>query len=284
MANPQTEYGYTRIANEILEEIMKLNLNGTQFRLVMAIWRYTYGFQRKSHELSYAFLSQAIGVKDRKTIFRELKSLIERKVIYVAGNGKRGVNILSFNKNYTEWTDCPPISQQSALSANTPTELLATSPTELLANLPPKKERTKEKNKDTRQTQKYDEDNTYFKMAIYFHKRVSQVANDAGIAHLIKKSNMQTWADDMRKLVEIDMVDKQLARKVMDWVTEDSFWRTNVLSAKKLREKFMDLAIKMNAEKQPMQPKNIYDPRDKEIAFQQHLQNGGDPNEFDWSR
>lgn len=118
---------------------------------------------------------------------------------------------------------------------------------------------------------------------MYFYERVSKVAEDAGISHLLKKSNMQKWADDMRKLIELDKVDKHLAKQVMDWVTHDPFWRTNVLSAKKLREKFASLAIKMNAEKQPQQPKQVYDARDKEIAFQQFIQNGGDPNEFDWS-
>lgn len=142
-----------------------------------------------------------------------------------------------------------------------------------------------EKDIKTTSSKKYDEDNTYFKMATYFHERVSKVANDAGISHLIKKSNMQTWADDMRKLVELDQVDKRLAKDVMDWVTEDSFWRTNVLSARKLREKFMELAIKMNAEKKPVQqkPKPQYDHRDKDIQFQQWIAAGNDPDEFDWS-
>ncbi|GKV66719.1 MULTISPECIES: replication protein [unclassified Sporosarcina] len=279
MANPQIEEGYTRIANEILGEVMKLNLNGTQFRLVMAIWRYTYGFQRKGHEMSLSFLVEAISAS-RSQVTRELNALIDKRIIVVVGVGKGGSRKLGFNKNHTEWER----GTLNRVYPNPSTEVYSNQGTEVYSNPSTKKERTKERIKDTRQSKKYDEDNTYFKMAIYFHERVSRVANDAGIAHLIKKSNMQTWADDMRKLVEIDMVDKQLAKKVMDWVTEDSFWRTNVLSAKKLREKFMDLAIKMNAEKQPQQPKNVYDPRDKEIAFQQHIQNGGNPDEFDWSR
>ncbi|GLC89359.1 Rrf2 family transcriptional regulator [Lysinibacillus piscis] len=137
---------------------------------------------------------------------------------------------------------------------------------------------------NTRQ-KKYDEDNTYFKMAKYFYDKVEVVANEAGVSHLIKKSNLQTWADDMRKLIELDGVDKHLAKQVMDWVTQDSFWRTNVLSAKKLREKFTELAIKMNADKKPVQPKQKlqYDPRDKEIAFQQWVQGGNNPDDFDWS-
>lgn len=138
---------------------------------------------------------------------------------------------------------------------------------------------------NTTRQKKYDEDSTYFKMAIYFHEKVSAVANEAGISHLIKKSNMQSWADDMRKLIEIDQVDKHQAKQVMDWVTEDSFWKTNVLSAKKLRERFMELAIKMNTYKKPVQPKQKpqYDPRDKEIAFQRWIQDGNDPDNFDWS-
>lgn len=140
-------------------------------------------------------------------------------------------------------------------------------------------------NKKNITRQKYDEDNTYFKMAKYFYDKVEVVANEAGVSHLIKKSNLQTWADDMRKLIELDGVDKLLAKQVMDWVTQDSFWRTNILSAKKLREKFTELAIKMQAVKQPAQPKQqqLHDPRDKEIAFQKWLQEGNDPDDFDWS-
>lgn len=254
MANPQIKYGYTRIANEILEEIMKLNLNGTQFRLVTAIWRYTYGFQRKKNEMSISFLAKVIDANRTQTN-RELETLVDRNIITVFGFGSKGARIMGFNKNYKEWDEQLKV---------------------VLENSDEMKQSKK---------QKYDEENTYYKMAVYFHEKVVAVANDAGISHLIKKSNLQTWADDMRKLIEIDQVDKHLAKQVMDWATQDSFWRTNVLSAKKLREKFMELAIKMNADKKPPQPKQKlqYDPRDKEIAFQKWIADGKDPNDFDWS-
>ncbi|AJK90166.1 hypothetical protein PI85_05795 [Lysinibacillus sp. A1] len=162
---------------------------------------------------------------------------------------------MGFNKDYKEWDEQLPTNEIDPEIPDKPKKL------------------------------KYDEDNTYYKMAVYFHEKVAAVADEAGISHLIKKSNMQTWADDMRKLIEIDQVDKHLAKQVMDWVTQDSFWRTNVLSAKKLRDKFVELAIKMNAEKKPVQPKQKpqYDPRDKEIEFQRWVQDGNDPNGFDWS-
>lgn len=260
MANPQLNNGHTRIANEILNEIMKVNLNGTQFRLVLAIWRYTYGFQRKTNEMSINFLADLIKAS-RSQVNRELAFLIEKNIVIDTGIGSKGARILGFNKNYKEWGE----GEQETVSVPVP--------------------KTEKPKKESAKKDKYDAENTYYKMAIYFHERVSKVAEDAGIAHLIKRSNMQTWADDMRKLVEIDEVDKRLAKEVMDWVTQDSFWRTNVLSAKKLREKFMELAIKMNAEKKPMQPKSkpVFDHRDKEIQFQKWLSEGGDPDEFDWS-
>jgi hypothetical protein len=133
---------------------------------------------------------------------------------------------------------------------------------------------------------KYPEDNTFYKMAVFFHKKVSEVAKAEGLSHLIIKADMHKWADEMRKLIENDKVDKRLAKDVMDWVTKDSFWKTNVMSAKKLREKFSELAIKMKAsqnQKQPIQLQRT-DPRDKEIEFQRFLEKGGDPNKFDWGK
>lgn len=252
MANPQKENGYTAIANEILEQIVRVNLNGTQFRIVMTIWRYTYGFRRKQHDMSISHLASLIGAA-RSQVDRELDSLIDMKIININGTGKRGTRILSFNKNYSEWIVKKEVK-------------------------PVKKSKQVEMPKTKK---KYDEDNTYYKMALYFHEKVAKVAKEAGIEHLIKKSNLQTWADDMRKLIEIDKIDKRLAKEVMDWVVTDDFWKTNVLSARKLREKFAELAIKMNAKKQPKQKKK-QDTRDREIALQRWIAEGNDPDEFKW--
>jgi predicted RNA-binding protein with RPS1 domain len=121
-------------------------------------------------------------------------------------------------------------------------------------------------------------------MTTYFFDKVSVVAKEAGVEHLLKKANLQKWSDEFRKLIEIDGVDKRLAKEVMDWVTKDDFWKTNILSAKKLREKFSELAIKMKGSKKPKQPaqQQQRDIRDKDIEFQRWVAEGNDPNEFDW--
>ncbi|AQX52860.1 replication protein [Bacillus altitudinis] len=101
MANVQLENGYTKIANTIFEEIAKIKLSPTQYRLLFVIWRFTYGFNRKEHNLSLNFLSQATGC-DSRQIQRELKRLEERRIIFQkikAGSYRK----ISFNKNYDEW-------------------------------------------------------------------------------------------------------------------------------------------------------------------------------------
>ncbi|MGD6899318.1 replication protein [Bacillus infantis] len=260
MASPQIEKGYTRIANEIFKQIMRVNLNGTQFRIVMAIWRYTYGFKRKEHEMALSFIAGLIDAS-KSQVNRELANLIERKIINSNGIGPNGGRILGFNKDYEEW--------DSESSGATTASTKAPAPKQ------PKK---------PAKPLKYDEENSYYKMAVYFHKRVAAVAKESGVEHLIKRANLQTWADDFRKLIEIDKVTKKKAKEVMDWVTNDEFWKTNVLSARKLREKFSELAIKMTASQKPKQRQQapVRDSRDRDIEFQKWIANGGNPSDFNW--
>lgn len=56
MANPQIENGYTAVANEILDNLYKFSLNGTELKVISCIFRYTFGFHRKSHKLSASFI------------------------------------------------------------------------------------------------------------------------------------------------------------------------------------------------------------------------------------
>lgn len=256
MASPQLENGHTRIANEILEQIMKLNLNGTQFRLVMAVWRYAYGFNRKTtkHGMSVTHLARLIDAS-RSQVDRELKALVEKNIITVNGLDSKGARILSFQKNYKEW------GKKSVAP-------------------PEKEEKLKKK---TNVKKKYDENNTYYKMAVYFHKKVTIVAKEAGVEHLIAKANLQRYADDFRKLVELDEATKGQVKDVIDFATSDPFWKTNILSASKLRKQFLQLSIKMNQQKNQKQPIKQKDSRDKEIELQKWIAAGNDPNEFRWS-
>lgn len=65
-------------------------------------------------------------------------------------------------------------------------------------------------------------------------------------------SNKQTWCDDFRKIIEIDKRDKREISELIRWVQQNDFWKANVLSPKKLREKYTTLVIQMK--EPPKQP------------------------------
>lgn len=99
---------------------------------------------------------------------------------------------------------------------------------------------------------KYPEDNVYYRMAIHFRKNVDSMCEREGVANGTAKANMQKWADDFRLLVERDGIgDLDQIKSVMDWVVQDHFWKSNVMSAKKFREKYPRLVIDMNKSKNP---------------------------------
>lgn len=257
MANPQYEEGFAKLANEILDHIAKASLNGSQLRIVIAVWRYTYGFSRKEHELSIEFLAQATEMHPVQ-VRRELKTLIARKVITVqkeeAGTRPR---LISFNKDYDQWiegTNSLPLSTNRSDDEKTnPLPLEGTNQFSLEGTNPlPKKEKRKKEIKPPRQSKKYDEGSTYFKMAHYFQNKLIEMAANEEFNHAsIGNADLQKWADIMRLMVENDKVDKRVAQNVMDWVVTDPFWKTNVLSAKTLREKFPQLVLKMKSAKKP---------------------------------
>lgn len=104
MASPQKENGFTPIANEILEKILEVKLNATQLKILILLWRFTYGFSRKEHELSETFISRAIGT-DRIYTHKELSKLIKMNIVLVKRHPSYSqARSISFNKNYEEWS------------------------------------------------------------------------------------------------------------------------------------------------------------------------------------
>jgi hypothetical protein len=60
-----------------------------------------------------------------------------------------------------------------------------------------------------------------------------------------KKPNFDTWANTVRLMREIDKLTHREVAEVFKWANGDEFWKSNILSVSKLREKFSDLKIKM---------------------------------------
>jgi hypothetical protein len=61
----------------------------------------------------------------------------------------------------------------------------------------------------------------------------------------VKNPNLQSWATDIDKLIRLDNRTPDEIEKVIDWCQKDTFWHKNILSAKKLREKYDQLFLNM---------------------------------------
>ena len=102
MANPQLSNGYTKIANELLEAICRLNISGNEMRILLYIIRRTYGFNRSYAEMPLSEISAAVGIRSVH-VSRALKRLAELNII--ERHLSKGVSpqTVSLVKNYDKW-------------------------------------------------------------------------------------------------------------------------------------------------------------------------------------
>ena len=82
---------------------------------------------------------------------------------------------------------------------------------------------------------KYGDDSPYLELAKYLFTKVKENNSKA------REPNFQNWADDIRKLVELDKNTVEEVKKVIDWSQADDFWKRNIMSANKLRNQFPKL-------------------------------------------
>jgi len=127
--SPQKENGYTPIANEILEAMAQIKLSPTQYRILFIVWRYTYGFNRKEHELSLSFLAKATRC-DKRNIQRDLKNLEERKII-IQQIKSGAYRKIKFNKYYKQWVGDIDIGEITNIGENNNTTIGETNNTNI---------------------------------------------------------------------------------------------------------------------------------------------------------
>lgn len=100
ITTPQVEDGFTRIANQVLEEICRINLSAYQSRLLHYLWRKTYGYGKKTDWISTSQIVEATGIK-KSHVSRTKKELIERRIVTSSGNK------IGFQKDSKLWRELP---------------------------------------------------------------------------------------------------------------------------------------------------------------------------------
>jgi phage replication O-like protein O len=268
MANPQLEDGYTRLANEIIDALMRTNLSAYQMRLLWAIWRETYGYQKKQDWISNSQLVEMTGLK-KSHVSRTLSELKARNIVTRLGNK------ISFNKDYQAWTKLPirvtvtnsgnkvtDWGNRSYQSGGTQKKKVIKKVSKVknppsippfLPNLP--------REQRPEQTLPYSEERSIFvsnqpdpyRLANYLFRRIVEHnprARLLGYSHAQKEHTIEGWAKDIDLLLRKDLNHlngdrSQAVGTVIEWATSHPFWSANILSGAKLREKWDTLTMQI---------------------------------------
>lgn len=106
MKSPQTEDGYTRIANELLVAFSQFDASGSAWRVFMVILRKTYGFHKKEDRISLTQFGE-MSKLSRMSVCRGINELLEKNAITVKRVGY--INTYSIQKNYELWGSIKPV-------------------------------------------------------------------------------------------------------------------------------------------------------------------------------
>ena len=102
MADPQLQNGYTKIANELLEALCRLNISGNEMRILLYIIRRTYGFNRSYAEMPLSEISAAVGIR-KNHVSEVLNRLSAKNIIELHSNRGIKPQTISIVKNYEKW-------------------------------------------------------------------------------------------------------------------------------------------------------------------------------------
>jgi len=96
MASPQLEDGHTRIANELMEQLMKLYIAPNQWQVLVCIIRKTYGFHKKIDYITNTQICEGTGLV-KSTVSRAVNILKQRNII--TRDGKH----IGLQKDWEQW-------------------------------------------------------------------------------------------------------------------------------------------------------------------------------------
>lgn len=100
MPTPQVEDGYTRLANELLDAIIRFPFTKRQYKVMLLLARKTYGYNKKSDDMTVTQISNQTGLT-RPHASGTLAELVELGCV-LKRDGRHGY-VLGINKNYRTW-------------------------------------------------------------------------------------------------------------------------------------------------------------------------------------
>ncbi|WP_339200468.1 replication protein [Paenibacillus sp. FSL P2-0322] len=90
---------FTRFPNRSYDYILGAELTATQLKIVLAVCRWTYGWNREYCSLSLTELSELTGCS-RRQIIRDIQTLVDTSFLVKGKEGRK--NLLKFNEEIIE--------------------------------------------------------------------------------------------------------------------------------------------------------------------------------------
>jgi len=112
MANPQTENGYLKIANELVKHFCKLKLSGNDWLIVWAVLLKTYGWNKKQDMISLSQFQEITGLS-RPTVVRKIQRLVRYNVLGSIKGDTSTISTYWIVKDYDKWEPSSKIDTSS---------------------------------------------------------------------------------------------------------------------------------------------------------------------------
>jgi len=236
--------GFTKIDDRLLEMLYANdNLSKREIRVILAILRFTSGYNRIEAELSVRFLEQETGIRFHH-VSETLKSLQKKGIISIKQSSthkqKRliGINYRNDNQTVTSTgngTVTPtgngfeskkvtvPAQKGNGLSTGLYTTIYTTNINNIESSI----------------KGQFSIDPTLLDLSFEFHLQ----QRDNGLYHpdfknLSKNSKcVIEGAKTLKRLMEIDKRPLDEIKRVLDFILQDDFWRSQVVSLASLRRK-----------------------------------------------
>ena len=110
----------------------------------------------------------------------------------------------------------------------------------------------KEKESPKSATRIYDASSEHYKLSEFLFEKMLENNSQA------KKPNFNSWADHIRKMEELDGRSIKQISNMIIWSQQDSFWKGNILSTQKLREKYDQMRVQALEESKKSKIKPFY--------------------------
>lgn len=227
MADVQKENGYTQIANELLEAIIRTYMSDYEHRIFWLIVRRTYGYNKKSDWIAQTQIVEETGIR-KQHVSRTIKKLYDKNMIMKIENK------LAIQKDYDLWE----LPKQVTSNPNRLPEKVTHSGLKVT--------QTGVKSNPNGGTQKniITKESVEYKISLYLFGKIQK--NNPRC----KQPNLESWGKSIDLMIRVDKRTPKGIKEVIDWCQADSFWHKQILSTSKLKEKYDQLVVNMGSKKQ----------------------------------